>query len=118
MQAGDAAGAARYLDTVRQAGGVPGLSEQGWLALGDAHQRAGDWDEALDAWSNASRPDRPSFASLERLEKAHLQLGDWNTAAQDLRHIRVLEVWIAGQQVHTNAPASQGAGENGEMVGR
>lgn len=39
-------------------------------------------------------------------------------AAQDLRHIRILEVWIAGQQVYNNAPASQGAGDNGEMVGR
>ena len=40
------------------------------------------------------------------------------SGAQDLRHIRVLEVWIDGQQVYSDAPAAQSADSNAEPIGR
>lgn len=85
LQAGDAARAVQFLDTARQAGGDRALSRQGWLALGDAYQQAGDRDRAMQTWANAIAAHGPSADALARLEKAHILQGDWPAAVGDLR---------------------------------
>jgi tetratricopeptide (TPR) repeat protein len=98
FQGGDVTLATQYLQEAQRVGGDAALSPQAWLTLGDIHQRAGAWDKALSAWASAIAVHGPSLEALSRLEKAHLHLGDWPAAADDLR--RQIELAPENAQLH------------------
>ncbi len=61
------------------------------------------------------------FGRLAAGERADFLMIDRDpllAGAQDLRQIRVLEVWIGGQQVRSDTAPTQGGSGNGGMVGR
>ena len=61
------------------------------------------------------------FGQLAAGERADFLMVDQDpllASVQDLRKTRVMEVWINGRQVYSDAPAAQPAARNGEMIGR
>jgi tetratricopeptide (TPR) repeat protein len=90
LQAGDAQTALRYLEWVDQAAPrvtfatQDRLSTQGLNDLGDAYQQVGNLNAALGAWQRAISQAGLSSELLERLVQAHLALGNYSAASDEL----------------------------------
>lgn len=85
LEANDNALAIEYLTKAWSCDPKFGLSEAGWLALGEAHRRNQDLPKAIAAWSAGMGRYGMSERALERIWQAHLALGNLEKAADALR---------------------------------
>lgn len=84
---GDAKAALQDFETAAQAG----LSPQGLLDYGDAHQQTGNLPAAVRAWTAAEAAGAPKVQVLQRLWQAQLKLGDIPAAIQSLQSLITLQ---------------------------
>jgi len=78
------------IQAYRQAVASGQISNDGWIALGDAYQISGDLVSALATWEQILEQTGPLAEVYERMERAHRATGDLEKLANDLTaHLRL-----------------------------
>lgn len=100
LLSGDIQNALSFLEKSRTGGFYPrrGLSPQGWLELGEAYLRAGDYGAAQKAWKEASAFPEVAAHALLRRAQLSLALGDFLSAKADAQ--AALQLQPKEAQVH------------------
>jgi tetratricopeptide (TPR) repeat protein len=106
LQAGQFETAVRGLSQARNLGG---LSQAGWLALGDAYAQMGQYPLAIETWNARQQAAGASVEVFQRIEAAYRALGDnegrrrvlqawadWQPA--DAKVVYRLGLWLAASQ--------------------
>jgi tetratricopeptide (TPR) repeat protein len=78
------------IQAYRQAVASGQISNDGWIALGDAYQMSGDLVSALATWEQILEQTGPLAEVYERMERAHRAAGDLEKLANNLTaHLRL-----------------------------